>query len=238
MKGEILAERLNLYQKLAKIRKIAGAVVKDKKGYGYTYTDITQILAKVTAGMEKYNVSLIPQIVPGTSSVIQNVVINTKVDKAGNTYENKSTEMLFCADMVYKWINDDNPEEFIEVPWFVTGAQSDPSQSEGSGLTYTSRQFLTNFFQIAQVENDVDAYRSKQKEAEVSEEKAIAGEIISQVDQLIKTYLADHQDEAEAVKKFVSKYAKNANYLGIKEPKLAAKLLEDFKTKFKVKDGD
>ena len=49
-------EKLNLIQKLAKIRSIADVVSKDKKGYNYTYADITSILAKITAGMKKYGV--------------------------------------------------------------------------------------------------------------------------------------------------------------------------------------
>ena len=223
---------LTLIQKLAKIRELADAVTKDKQGYGYTYADITDILAKVTAGMKKYGVSLIPSIVPNTSTVKQNVTVNTKKDKAGNTYDQTLTEMVVTSQMIFKWINNDNPSDSIEVPWFMTGAQSDPSQAFGSGLTYCTRYFMTSFFQIAQVENDVDAYRSKQKEAEASEEKAIAGEIINQVDLMIKTYLSDNPDSAEAVKKFVTKYAKNANYLAIKEPQLAAKLMNDFKEKF------
>ena len=223
---------LNLIQKLAKIRKIADAVAKDKRGYGYSYADITNILAKVTAGMEKYGVSLIPQIVPGTAEVRQNVVTKTKTDKTGTTYDEVSTEMLVKADMVFKWVNDENPEDYLDVPWIITGAQYDPSQAFGSGITYCTRYFMTSFFQIAQVDADVDAYRSKQKEAEVSEDRAIAQEIIEQVDVLIKTYLADNPDAGEAVKKFVSKYAKNANYKAIKESALAAKLLQDFQDKF------
>lgn len=70
-------EQLNLVQKLAKIRAISDVVSKEKRGYNYSYADITTILAKITAGMKKYGVSLIPQIVPGTSHVQQNVVTNT-----------------------------------------------------------------------------------------------------------------------------------------------------------------
>ena len=55
-------EKLNLIQKLAKIRSISDVAKKDKKGFNYTYTDITEILAKVTAGMKKYNVSLLLDI--------------------------------------------------------------------------------------------------------------------------------------------------------------------------------
>ena len=48
---------MNLYQKLAKIRAISDIAKKDKRGYNYTYADITQILANVTAGMKKYALS-------------------------------------------------------------------------------------------------------------------------------------------------------------------------------------
>ena len=224
--------RLNLIQKLAKIRAISDVVSKEKRGYNYSYADITSILAKITAGMKKYGVSLIPQIVPGTAHVDQNVVTNTKFDKTGKAYDNTVTEMLVSADMVFKWVNDDNPDECIEVPWFVTGSQSDPSQALGSGLTYCTRYFLCNYFQIAQADSDVDAYRSKQKEAEVSEDKAIAEELVAKFDGMLKAYLADNPKKADEVKKFISKYAKNANYFAIKEPNLAAKLLNDFQNTY------
>lgn len=231
-----MEEKLNLIQKLAKIRAISDVAQKNKKGYNYTYADITAILANVTAGMKKYGVSLIPYIVPGTSEICQNVVVNTKFDKTGKAYDQTTTEMLYKADMVYKWINDDNPEEYIEVPWFVTGSQSDPSQAMGSGLTYTERYFLTNYFQIANPETDVDAYRSKQKEAEASEDKAIAEQIIAEFDKTVKQYLADNPTNSDDVKRFINKYAKNANYFVIKEPELASKLLADFKANY-IKGG-
>lgn len=225
-------EQLNLIQKLAKIRAISDVVSKEKRGYNYSYADITSILAKITTGMKKYGVSLIPQIVPGTANVEQNVVTNTKFDKTGKAYDNTVTEMLVSADMVFKWVNDENPDECIEVPWFVAGSQSDPSQALGSGLTYCTRYFLCNYFQIAQADSDVDTYRSKQKEAEVSEDKAIAEEIVAKFDSMLKAYLADNPEKADEVKKFISKYAKNANYFAIKEPNLAAKLLNDFQTTY------
>ena len=147
-------------------------------------------------------------------------------------YEAKTSEMLVTADMVFKWVDDANPEDFIEVPWFVTGSQGDPSQALGSGLTYCTRYFLCNYFQIAQADSDVDAYRSKQKAAEESEDKAIAEEIIAQFDGIVRQFLADHPDKADDVKNLVKRYVKNGNYLAIKEPALAADLLEKFNEKF------
>lgn len=230
--AEKQTESLNIYQKLAKIRAISDVVTKDKKGYNYTYADITEILAKVTAGMKKQNVSLVPQIVPGTSHVEQNVVHNTKVNRAGDPFEVVTTEMLVGADMVFRWVNDDNPEDYIDVPWFVVGAQGDPSQAFGSGLTYCTRYFLTSFFQIAQADSDVDAYRSKQKEAQASEDRAMAEEIVKEIDKRIRDFLADNPDKKTAVEKMVTKYVKSGNYTKIKEPNLAGKLLSEFKETF------
>lgn len=227
-----MQEKLNLVQKLAKIRSMSDAVAKSKRGYNYSYEDITEILANVTAGMKRYGVTLIPTIIPGTSDVSQNVVRKTKVDKTGKPYECVTTEMLYSADMLFRWVNDENPSETVEVPWFVTGSQEDPSQAFGSGLTYCTRYFLTSYFQIARSDNDVDGYRSRQKAASEAEDKALASEIIASFDTLLREYLATNTDKVEETKKFISKYVKNANYLQIKEPALAAKLKDDFENTY------
>lgn len=227
---------LNLIQKLAKIRDITSVAKRDKQGYGYTYVDVTQILAKVTAGMRKYGVSLVPCIVPGTAKVESNTTVDTKMDKTGKPYDKKATEMMVTAEMVFRWINDDNPEDHLDVPWFVVGSQADPSQSFGSGLSYSLRQYLTTYFQIAQSDLDPDAYRTKQKEAEASEDRAIAEGIIEQFDTVLKQFLADHSDMKETVAKFIAKYVKKSDYFAIKEPKLAAKLFEDFRAEFLKED--
>ena len=231
--SETATTNLNLYQKLAKIRMIADVAAKDKRGFNYSYADITQILAKVTAGMNKYGVSLIPGIVHESFDVQKVELRNTKVNKKGEIYEDVSTEMLVSADMEFTWVNNDDPSETIIVPWVMTGSQSDPSQATGSGLTYCTRYFLTNYFQIAQKDvQDVDEYRSKQKEAELAEKKAIAASIIEEFDLLMKKFLPDNQDKVEDVKKFISKYVKGGNYFNIKEPEVAAKLLNDFKATY------
>lgn len=230
---------MNIYQRLAKIRSVSDVAQKSMKGYNYRYTDINDILAKVTAGMKKYRVSLIPTITPGTAQITQNILSNTKFDKTGKSYINTTTEMLFTADMMYRWVNDDNPEEYISVPWFVTGSMSDPAQAVGSGLTYTQRQFLQAYFQIAQTQDtDVDAYRSKQREAEVSEDRDIASKIIAEFDKILKIFLSDNPDKKEEVIQFVSRYAKKAEYNKIKEPALASKLLNDFVKTFGIAEAD
>ena len=138
------------------------------------------------------------------------------MDKQGKPYDKTETEMLFQADAIFKWVNDDNTDDIIEVPWTITGSQSDPSQAFGSGLTYCTRYFLTNYFQSAQVDGDVDAYRKKQKEAEQSKDLAVAESIVREDD----------------VKKFIAKYAPKSNYLSIKDPTIAGALLNGFSEKY------
>lgn len=227
-------QKLNLTQKLALIRQMCGAVKKSKKGYGYNYADITDILAKVTAGMNKYHVTLIPSIVPGTISINQNVTVNTKTTKDGNVFDSTSTEMLVKAEMIFTWVDDDNVDDVLRVPWIVTGSQNDPSQAFGSGLTYCTRYFLTTFFNIAQPDTDVDAYRSKQKEAEMAEDIALAGEIVKQLDDAVRIYLDNYKDKSEEVKKFLGKYVKGGDYRKVKEPAIASEILNSFKETFKI----
>lgn len=227
-----MEEKLNIIQKLAKIRAMSDVVSKDKRGFNYSYADIINILAKITAGMKKYGVSLIPQIVPGTARIEAITTTNTKFDKKGSAYDNTVTEMLVRADMLFRWVNDDDKDDYIDVPWFVTGSQTDPSQAFGAGLTYCTRYFLTSYFQIAQSDLDVDAYRSKQKEAEATEEKYIAEQIIKEFDSTLKSFLADNAGKSDEIKQFISKYAKGGNYFAIKESSLASKLMNDFKNKY------
>lgn len=228
------AETLNLMQKLSKIRKIADVVKKSKKGFNYNYSDISDILAKVKAGMDKYGVSLIPKITPNTTQTMQVTSVNTKVDKQGKAYDVTATEFLTTADMVFTWV-DDSSGEAIDVPWAIMGSQADPSQAFGSGLTYCTRYFMTNYFQIPQVDADVDAYRSKQREAAAAEDTAIAKGIIAQLDVEVRKYNADHPEEYNQIGALIKRFVKSGNYNTITNPELAAKLLNDFRAQFSEK---
>lgn len=96
--------KLNLYQKLACIRKIVDVVKKDKAAFKYKYSDINEILAKVKSGMEKYGVSLIPEIKSGTSTVAVNTFVQKKADASGQTYDISTHEYLVNAEMDFVWV--------------------------------------------------------------------------------------------------------------------------------------
>lgn len=234
-----MADSLNLFQKLAKIRKLVEVVQKNKAGYGYKYVTDDELLARITSGMDKYGVSLIPNIAPGSAKVEPYTYKKTKREKQkdGNysVTEEIVNEILTHGDMLYVWVNNDNPSETINVSWTYVGQQGDASQSFGSGLTYSMRYFLLKYFGVATPDDDPDNWRSKQREAADAEDRALAEQAISEFDIICRSYLARNPDKSEEVQKFISKFVKNGNYLIIKDSALAIKLLKDFKETYEIK---
>lgn len=181
---------LNIYQKLAKIRESVEVMQRNSKAYGYSYVSDVDLLAKISVGMKEYHVSLIPQIVPGTTVVDKYEYTKTKSGKTEPVYE-----ILTKAEMLFTWVNDDNPEEKIEIPWVLVGQQSDGSQAFGSGLTYSYRYFLLKYFGVATPNDDPDNWRSKQKAAE------------DEIDQRAR---AEANKEIEAKRKEITELGKDA----------------------------
>lgn len=223
---------LNIYQKLAKIRKQVEIMKKDARAYGYNYVKEEDILAKVTAFMDEYNLALTPAIVPGTMVVNPYTYKKTKSTKQGAIYEENVNENLVYADMTYTWTNVENPEETIVVPWVMVGQQADASQAFGSGLTYTNRYFLLKYFNVSTSDDDPDAWRAKQREAEDAAAKMVADELVKVIDSTIKDFMKDNKDKGADVRKLCAKYAKDGDYFTIADPVLAQKLLDDFKKTF------
>lgn len=225
-------EALNIYQKISKVRKLAEVIQKNKSGYGYKYTSVDEILAKVTAGMQQHNLLLLPRIVPGTCVVTPYTYTTVQNTKAGDKIEKINNEIIVQHDLTFTWVNADNPKEFIEIPWTSVGSQSDPSQALGSGLTYSLRQFLTQFFQIAALDDtDPDAWRAKQKQAQMEEDRIVKDSIIAKITEFIDSIIGANPDKkneiADVIKKTIKINGKaSANYLAIEDSETAANLLE------------
>lgn len=229
-------ETLNIFQKLAKVRKRVDVLKKESKAYGYNYVKEDAILARIKPAMEKYGLSLIPRVAPDTTEVRPYHYMKTKVTKTGEIYEEHVNEMLVSSDMEWVWVNDDNPGECVRVPWAMVGQQSDASQAFGSGLSYSERYFLLAYFNIPTVDDDPDKWRSRQKQYEEEGSKAVAAQTIEILDGLVRTYTSEHPDSTEAVLGIITKYVKSGDYRKITEPALAAKLLQEFKNTFMKED--
>ena len=230
-------EKLNIYQKLAKIRKRVEFMQKDTKGYNYTYTREESILAKVTVDMDKLGLMLIPSIVPGTFTYQPYTYTKTKTDRKGETYEEINNEVLVRSEMTWTWVDIEDPTQRVEVPWILAGQQGDMSRAFGSALTYSSRYFLLKFFNIATSDDDPDEFRRRQKEAEDEEKAQVASEITKAIDAYAKKLVANNPDISKDLTNVVSKFVKNGNYFSIKDPILANGLLNELRKTFGLEDS-
>lgn len=136
----------NLYQKLVEIRKEVINFSKDTEGYGYKYVSGSQAIAKIREKMDSLNVLLVPKM----DEVINDIYTYT------NSKGKEITDHIVKGNMAYIWINADKPDEQLEIPWKLYGAQDDISKAYGSGLTYSERYFILKFFQAPTDELDPD----------------------------------------------------------------------------------
>lgn len=226
-------EPLNIYQKLAKVRKQVEVIQRNKKGYGYSYVSEDEIMSKISVFLDKLNLSLIPSIVGDSTKVEPYHYTKTKSTKEGKIYEEQVNELLVHSDMEYTWVNNDNPEEQIKVGWAMVGQQADASQAFGSGLSYAARYFLLKYFNVATPNDDPDEFRRKQKEAEAAEEKQLISELISAIDAYTNQYLERNPGEAKQIKQFFAQYVAGGNYFKLKDSKQAAEVLSKLEETFK-----
>jgi ERF superfamily len=188
---------LNIYQKLVEIRKSIDVFTKDTEGYGYKYVSGSQVLHKIKAKMDELGVLLIPFVLNQTHRTFDYTVWD-KQAKA----EKQKTDFIVNGDMKYIWVNAENPEDRIEIPWQYMGQQDDISKAYGSGLTYSERYFLLKFFGVPTDEDDPDAKDTTGKQQR--KEKLASENQLNYIDSLLN-------------KKVTEKYPKEVLYQHLKQ---------------------
>ncbi len=138
---------MNLMQKIVEVRKVAGGFSKDKKSYDYSYVTGNQILHKVRDKMNELNLLLIPQSHQG-EWVTYDYKTSTGKEK---------TDFVVSGAMTYLWIDGDNPEDTLAVPWAYYGQQDDLSKAYGSALTYSERYFWLKCLGLPTDDDDPDS---------------------------------------------------------------------------------
>lgn len=152
-----MSEKLNLFQKIVEVRKSIGSVTKDStagKGskFSYDYVSGSLILSKIKEEMNNQKLLFTPLIKDKNFE---------KVDTT-NKYGKPETNYIIELDLSYKWINADNPEETLEIPFYAIGEQNDPSKAFGTALTYSERYILLKMFNLPTDEDDADAKQPQQ----------------------------------------------------------------------------
>ena len=136
---------MNLHEKLVEVRKSIDSFTKDTDGYGYKYVSGSQVLEKIKSKMDELGILL-----------EQHLLYPTVIPTTIRTNKGSSSGYMITSQMKMIWVNAEKPDDKIEINWFCTGEQKDPSQAFGSALTYSERYFLLKFFGAPTDEDDPD----------------------------------------------------------------------------------
>lgn len=136
---------MNIYEKLAAITAELNAVAKNLKvGEGrsaYKAVGEADVLAAVKPMEEKYKVYSYPV----SRRIVDSDVITTK--KVYNGQESESSKFFMRVETVYRFVNTENPEEYVEVTTYGDGVDSG-DKSPGKAMTYGDKYALLKAYKI------------------------------------------------------------------------------------------
>lgn len=148
---------MNIYQKLIEVRKAVPYLQKEDKGAQYAYVGSSKVLSNVRSKMDELGLLLVPAVI-GTK-VSESVVEYIEKDKYGNEKPKKTTTYFTELTLEMTWINAENPEEQIKVPWYGQGVDIAGEKGVGKALTYAEKYFLLKQFNIATDKDDPDSFQ-------------------------------------------------------------------------------
>lgn len=136
---------MNIYEKLACITAELSAVAKNLKvGEGkssYKAVGEADVLAAVKPLESKYKVYSYPL----SRSVIDSDVITTK--KFYNGQESESSKFFMRVETIYRFVNCEDPTEFIDVTTYGDGIDSG-DKAPGKAMTYGDKYALLKAYKI------------------------------------------------------------------------------------------
>ena len=149
-------KELNIYQRMLAITAELSAVAKNLSvGEGrssYKAVGEADVLAAVKPAEEKYGVYSYPS---------SRQIVDTNIMTSTSTYQGttKETHKLFMrVETVYRFVNVDRPEEYIEVTTYGDGV--DPQdKAPGKAMTYGDKYALLKAYKII-TGDDPDQHKS------------------------------------------------------------------------------
>lgn len=136
---------MNIYEKLAGITAELNAVAKNLKvGEGrsaYKAVGEADVLAAVKPLEEKYKVYSFP----ASRHIVDSDVITTKKTYQGQ--ESETGKFFMRVETVYRFVNTENPDEFVEVTTYGDGVDSG-DKAPGKAMTYGDKYALLKAYKI------------------------------------------------------------------------------------------
>ena len=180
-----MAEQLNVYQRLAEVRKKVSYLKKEQSGSQFNYVGSSDVLGALHSKINEMGLLLQPAITG--HKVKDQIEIINQYNKYTKQTEQKQRITYFTElEMTMRWINIDNPEDFLESKWYAQGVDIAGEKGVGKALTYAEKYFLLKFFNIATDKDD-----GKQK-SEMNDLIRKVAELSSSDMQVVRNGLLQH----------------------------------------------
>lgn len=145
------ATKLNIYQKLIKVRKSCAGLQKKNEGFQYKYVSSSDTLKALRGAMDEQQLLLIPEVLSHEIREYETIKeVSGKADKKGMSYFTDLT-------IQYTWIDTEDPAgDKVVCQWCAQGVDTG-EKGVGKALTYGEKYFLLKFFNIPTDKDDPDA---------------------------------------------------------------------------------
>lgn len=178
-----MAEQLNVYQRLAEVRKKVSYLKKEQSGSQFNYVGSSDVLGALHSKINEMGLLLQPAIT-GHKVKDQIEIINHYNKYTKQTEQKQRITYFTELEMTMRWINIDDPEDFLESKWYAQGVDIAGEKGVGKALTYAEKYFLLKFFNIATDKDDPDSFQKKLDAKEPI--NLVNGKQISEMNDLIR----------------------------------------------------
>lgn len=189
------AKKLNIYQKMLKatekISKVAKSLKVDiSKTMSYkavSEADILDAVKPVEAELGIYSYPL-------KREIIETNILDTVKEYNGNRTESK--QLFMRLEVTYRFVNVDNPEEFVDITSYGDGVDSQ-DKAPGKAMTYADKYALMKAYKIETGDDpDKDPSGELKGTKRQSEPKRIVRATASQIETMKKLYSEEELQKA------------------------------------------
>ena len=182
-------KEMNIYQKMSAITEEIVKVAKNLNvGVGksqYKAVGEADVLSAVKPTEAKYGV----YSYPASRNIVDTSVLTTKTEYDGNTTE--KSQLFMRIETIYRFVNMDKPEEFIEITTYGDGVDSQ-DKAPGKAMTYSDKYALLKAYKI---ETGDDQDQSQSEPLEKVKPTAPKPATAKQIEILAKSYTGENLEK-------------------------------------------
>jgi len=220
-------EKLNLFQKIVKLKEQTKGFNKDTKSFGYSYVSGSQILDKITPIMNELGLLFLPK-----EAIHRNWIERTYVTKKNET----KVDFVVDGKLTYCWINADEPSQMWEIPFEYYGSQDDISKAFGSALTYSERYLLLKSLGLSTDEDDPDSRDTRDNQKSKSVQTKTRTSYNNATGEVKKTQAEEMAESNNSAYKDIYKQVYNNTPTDDLETHKRKQLVKDMITEYIAKD--